>query len=114
MLKVKRLVILLILCSTAFSVKAQKTTASIDVNHYVEIHKVYEQVVKEGYGTPFIYKTLANFYYFNSNYLRAKLWFEKLFAEEKPDAHLKLRYLQSLKALELDKALLAINNIKNI
>ena len=63
---------------------------------------MYEQVVKEGYGTPFIYKKLANAHYFKSNYGAAKKWFEKLFSIEKPtDETLKYRYKQSLKALDL-------------
>ncbi|PVW14152.1 hypothetical protein DDV96_10075 [Marixanthomonas spongiae] len=79
---------------------AKKT---VNVNTDIDIIKVYEQVVDEGYGTPFIYKKLANAHYFKSNYEAAKLWFEKLFSMEKPtDATLMYRYKQSLKALSLD------------
>ncbi|MFC7357848.1 tetratricopeptide repeat protein [Jejudonia soesokkakensis] len=71
-----------------------------DVNRDVDVTKVYEQVVKEGFGTTLIYKDLANAHYFKSNYADAKKWFEKLFSLEPPtDATLQFRYKQSLKAL---------------
>jgi hypothetical protein len=73
------------------------------VNKDVDLAKVYEQVVVEGYGTPKIYKDLANAYYFKNEYFKAKKWFEKLFDVEKPtDATLKHRYRQTLKALDLE------------
>ena len=94
---------LLLFCGF-FTLQAQSSTSAqtINVNKDVDVVKVYEQVVKEGYGTPFIYKKLANAHYFKSNYKDAKKWFEKLFAEEKPtDATLKFRYKQTLKALNI-------------
>ena len=40
------------------------------------------------------------YYYFKSNYEKAKVWYEKLFEEEKPsDKTLLFRYKQSLKAI---------------
>ena len=93
----------ILLCCTmmAFS-QAKSPVKTMNVNSDVDVTKVYEQVVKEGYGTPFIYKELANAHYFKSNYPQAKKWFEALFAEEKPtDETLKFRYKQTLKALHL-------------
>jgi hypothetical protein len=76
----------------------QKTNVNTDV----DVTVVYEQVVKEGYGTPFIYKELANAHYFKNNHAEAKRWFEKLFEAEKPtDETLVFRYKQTLKALNL-------------
>lgn len=77
--------------------------AKTDVNKDIDITKVYEQVVKEGYGTPKVYKKLANAYYFRSEYVDARKWFEKLFEVEKPtDETLLYRYRQTLKALKVD------------
>lgn len=74
-----------------------------DVNKDVDRTLVYEQVVKEGYGTPSIYKALGNGHYFKGNYEKAKTWYEKLFETEAlTDPTLAFRYKQSLKALNLD------------
>ncbi len=80
-----------------------KLKKKIDVNKDIDVVKVYLQVVKEGYGTSFIYKELANAFYLRGNYSESKKWFEKLFAkEETADATMKYRYNQSLKALGLN------------
>jgi len=93
--------VLIALLFCGFPLVAQ--TKKGDVNKDVDITKVYEQVVKEGYGTTLIYADLANAHYFKSNYAEAKKWFEKLFSEERStDATLRFRYKQSLKALSLD------------
>jgi tetratricopeptide (TPR) repeat protein len=90
--------IIFLLCMVTSTLTFAQGTG--DVNRDVDITKVYEQVVKEGYGTTLIYKDLANAHYFKSNYADAKKWFEKLFSLEAPsDATLKFRYKQSLKAL---------------
>ena len=43
----------------------EKTTI---VNKDIDIVKVYEKVVKDGYGTPSVYKELSNATYFRSEY----------------------------------------------
>lgn len=98
-----QLIFCVFLCCTmmAFS-QAKPPVKTTSINKDVDVTKVYEQVVKEGYGTPFIYKELANAYYFKSNYPKAKQWFEALFTVEKPtDETLRFRYKQTLKALRL-------------
>ncbi len=92
---------LVVVCITTSSI-AQSST---DVNKDVDRTAVYEQVVKEGYGTPKIYKALGNAHYFEGNHSEAKKWFEKLFESEAlEDPMLKFRYQQTLKALKLDPA----------
>lgn len=79
--------------------------AQTDVNTDVDRTMVFEQVVKEGYGTPKIYKALGNGHYFKGNFAKAKKWYEKLFETEPlTDATLAFRYKQSLKALNIDIA----------
>ena len=79
----------------------EKTTI---VNKDIDIVKVYQKVVKDGYGTPSVYKELANATYFRSEYAESKKWFEKLFGEVKvTDSTLIFRYHQTLKALGLNK-----------
>lgn len=103
MIKLPRLLVLLFTFITITAVAQSKNTRKTDVNRDVDVVKVFEQVVKEGYGTPYIYKELANAYYFKNEHLKAKKWFEKLFEVEKPlDATLKHRYRQTLKALKLE------------
>ena len=91
--------ILFALClSTAFT-----TVAQTDVNKDIDLAKVYEQVVKEGYGTPEIHLKLANEYYFQNDFANAKKWYEKVFEDKKPtDKMLLFRYKQTLKALNLN------------
>ena len=84
----------------SFSQNKNKTI----VNKDIDIVKVYEKVVKDGYGTPSVYKELANATYFRSEYAESKKWFEKLFEEVKvTDSTLIFRYHQTLKALILNK-----------
>ena len=78
-------------------------TSKIDVNKDISITKGYEQVIKEGYGTPKVYLDLANAHYFEANYLSAKKWYEKVFeTEELVTKKVLFRYRQSLKALNED------------
>ena len=92
---------LLLIC-IAFSGYSQETQ-KIDVNKDIALTKVYEQVIKEGYGTPEVYLDLANAHYFEGNYVLAKKWYEKRFETHPPKSKVVLfRYRQSLKALQLD------------
>ena len=85
------------ICTISFS---QTKTHKTDVNKDIDVVRVYEQVVEEGYGTPFIYKKLATAYYFKSEYDKAISWFQKLFSEEKnTDPELAHQYNQALKAV---------------
>lgn len=103
MKKLSLLLLFLVLCTSISAFAQAENVVKTDVRQGVDVVKVYEQVVKEGYGTPAIYKKLANTYYFKNEYQKAKKWFEKLFDVEKlSDATLKRRYRQTLKALNLD------------
>lgn len=96
-----QLLLLLLFC---LPVLAQtQTQVKTDSNKDIDVTKVYEQVVKEGYGSPNVYKKLANTHYFKSNYVEAKKWFETLFeAEKTTDETILYRYKQTLKALEIN------------
>ncbi len=79
---------------------SQSKKHKTDVNKDIDVVRVYEQVVKEGYGTPFIYKRLATAYYFRSDYDKAVSWFQKLFSAEKNnDPELVHQYNQAIKAV---------------
>ena len=79
-------------------------TAQTDVNKDINFAEVYEQVVKEGYGTVDVYLKLANGYYFQNDFANAKKWYEKVFEdkEKATDKMLLFRYKQILKALKLN------------
>lgn len=102
--KQKLFALLLYISVSSFSfsqVKLQKT----DVNKDIDVVRVYEQVVREGYGTAFIYKKLATAYYFRSDYDRALTWFQKLFAETKNnDPELAQQYQQTLRAVAIENS----------
>jgi membrane-associated HD superfamily phosphohydrolase len=93
----------LLVCSVIFflsftAVAQQKTNVNTDI----DIVKVYEQTVREGYPTLEIYQKLATTQYFRSNYKEAKKWFEKWFEMEAPKDKVALvRYKQTLKALRV-------------
>ncbi len=94
-----RLCVWLCILCVSFSCYAQQKT---NVNRDIDIVKVYEQTIKEGYPTLEIYQKLANAQYFRNNYAEAKKWFEKWFDMEMPkEATPKYRYKQTLKALKI-------------
>lgn len=96
----KTLFVLILFASISSFSFSQNKKHKIDVNKDIDIVSVYEEVVREGYGTPFIYKKLATAYYFKSEYSKALTWFEKLFAAEKnTDPELLRYYRQALKAV---------------
>ncbi|WP_432411951.1 hypothetical protein [Rasiella sp. SM2506] len=95
-----KLIAFVLLLFISFTSLSQKKT---DVNKDIDIVKVYEQTIKEGYPTLEIYKKLANTQYFRSNYKEAKKWFEKWFEMELPkDETSRYRYHQTLKVLKVD------------
>ena len=95
--------ILLFSCLSISMIAQKEDHEKMNVNSDVDLVKVFEQVILEGYGTPIVYMQLANAYYFKDDYTNAKKWFETLFAINKPsDATLKYRYRQTLKALDIE------------
>ncbi len=103
-MKSKSNLLAFLLCAGITAFSFSQTPTKTDVNKDIDVVRVYEQVVQEGYGTPFIYKNLANAYYFKSEYKKALIWFEKLFAAEKnTDPEIAQRYKQTLKAVKANK-----------
>ena len=95
----KLLAVTLLLFVSFVGFSQQKTTSSTKI----DIVKVYEQTIKEGYPTLEIYQKLANTQYFRSNYKEAKKWFEMWFEMEPPkDETPRYRYRQTLKALNVE------------
>ena len=99
-----RFLLVFVFLSFSMTVISQTSIKSkTDVNKDIDLVKVYESYVQDGYGTASIYQKLANANYFKNNYSEAKKWFEKLFDLEKlKDPTLKFRYKQSLKALNIN------------
>lgn len=90
------------LCLFLASHLSAQTSVKTDVNRDIDLAKVYEQLVKEGYGSQEVYLKLANEHYFQGNYQSAKKWFEKVFETATPtDEKLIFRYKQTLKALKV-------------
>lgn len=103
--------VLLIACVSSISY-SQTNNKVMDVNKDIDVVQVYEQVVREGYGTPFIYKHLAIAYYYNSEYSKAITWFQKLFSVEKnTDPELDSHYRQALNAVAAANLLKSKKNI---
>ncbi len=101
----QNLLVFLLFASLSTISFSQTVAKKTDVNKDIDVVRVYEQVVVEGYGTPFIYKKLATAYYFKSEYGKALTWFQKLFAEEKnTDPELAHQYNQTLKAVAAENS----------
>ena len=98
------LVALLFLFSLSTTITAQTTEVEkIDVNKDIDLMRVYEQYVKDGYGTPAVYKKLADGYYFKNDYLTAKKWLEALSQADTSTPKMYVnRYIQTLRALDID------------
>jgi|GEM_PF-1893427 len=45
----------------------------------VDVEKTYERIINKGYESVEIYESLGNYYYENKNFLKSKLYFDKLF-----------------------------------
>ena len=107
-MKFKSNLLAFLLCAVISTVSFSQNSKKTDVNKDIDVVRVYEQVVAEGYGTPFIYEKLANAYYFRNEYNKALIWFEKFFETEKnAPAEIKQRYQQTLKAVAATKTTVA-------
>jgi len=100
------LVALLFLFSLSTIVTSQTTAIEkTDVNKDIDLMRVYEQYVKDGYGTPAVYKKLADGYYFKNDYTTAKKWLEELLQADTSTPKMYInRYIQTLRALDIDTA----------
>lgn len=100
------LVALLFLFSLSTPLTAQSTEVEkTDVNKDIDLMRVYEQYVKDGYGTPAVYKKLADGYYFKNDYPTAKKWLEVLLQADNSTPKMYVnRYIQTLRALNIDTA----------
>ncbi len=80
--------------------------SQVALSTYIDVAKVYEKVVEDGYESIQIYQKLATTHYNRGNYIEAKKWFEKWFSKDKnPDKIAYLNYSKTLEALnEIEKA----------
>ena len=100
--------ILFFLLTTCLLYSQQSKTALADKKFnelaYMDAIKIYEKLVEDGHGNQDVYRSLANSYYFNANYVEANKWFEKLFEnseETNPESY--YRYSQTLKSTGNDE-----------
>ncbi len=84
----------------------QSTLTGSQKDQHIDVIKVYEKVVEDGYESSQIFEKLANSNYERGNFIEAKKWFEKWFSKDKnPKTIAYLRYSKTLEALnELEKA----------
>lgn len=68
---------------------------------YIDAIKIYEKVVAKGFGNQELYQKIGNAYFFNSDFIAANKWYEKLFSlpQKKFDSEYYYRYAQTLKAV---------------
>ena len=80
--------------------KIKEANAAYEKLGYMNAVSIYIEVDKKGYGSPDIYKKIADSYYFNANYPEANIWYEKLIkSTEDVDYEYYYRYSQTLKTV---------------
>lgn len=86
--------------------KIKEANAAFEKFGYMNAVSIYIEVDKNGYGSPDIYKKIADSYYFNANYSEANVWYEKLIkSTEDIDYEYYYRYSQTLKTIpDLEKS----------
>ena len=86
--------------------KIKEANAAFEKLGYMNAVSIYIEVDKNGYGSPDIYKKIADSYYFNANYSEANVWYEKLIkSTEDVDYEYYYRYSQTLKTVpDLEKS----------
>lgn len=86
--------------------KIKEANAAYEKLGYMNAVSIYIEVDKNGYGSPDIYKKIADSYYFNANYSEANVWYEKLIkSTEDVDYEYYYRYSQTLKTVpDLEKS----------
>ena len=60
-----------------------KADQKFQKEQYIEAIKIYEQLAKKGVASIEIYQRLGDSYYFNANYEKAFVWYQKLYELEK-------------------------------
>ena len=80
--------------------KIKEADAAYEKLGYMNAVAIYIQVDRNGYGSPDIYKKIADSYYFNGNYSEANNWYAKLIkSSENVDLEYYYRYSQTLKSV---------------
>ena len=93
-------VFLLFLTGFSQEKKIKEANEAYEKLGYMNAVSIYIQVDKNGYGSPDIYKRIADSYYFNANYTEANIWYEKLIkSTEDIDFEYYYRYSQTLKTV---------------
>jgi len=93
-------VLLLFLIGFSQDKKIKEANEAYEKLGYMNAVSIYIQVDKNGYGSPDIYKRIADSYYFNANYAEANIWYEKLIkSTENIDFEYYYRYSQTLKTV---------------
>ncbi len=84
----------------------QSEVPGLQQNYNIDVVKVYEKVVEDGYESVQIFQKLANSHYSRGNYIQARKWFEKWFNLDKtPERIAYLKFSKTLQALnEIEKA----------
>lgn len=90
--------VLLLLIGNVTIISAQQSEKIKQADRYIDVVKVYELVVEEGYESAQIFEKLAHSYFAKRNYTEANKWFIKLFEIEKNPKP--LSYLQFSKTLK--------------
>ncbi|WP_396161406.1 OmpA family protein [Flavobacterium sp.] len=97
---VTSLVLLLFFIGFSQEKKIKEADAAYEKLGYMNAVSIYIEVDKNGYGSPDIYKKIADSYYFNGNYVEANKWYMKLFnSSEVLDYEYYYRYAQTLKTV---------------
>ena len=77
-----------------------KADKKFQQEHFIEAIKIYEQLAKKGVASVEIYQRLGDSYYFNANYEKAFVWYQKLYElNSNCSSEYLYRYAQCLKSI---------------
>lgn len=100
------LVFLVLLCAGSSiaqkRAKLAKANKEFDKYDYIDAREIYLKVVEDGYHSAEIYKKLGDTYYYNSDYVTAVNWYERLLQKYPDNIEVDYYYraAQSLKSLD--------------
>ena len=107
----KYIFISLLIVTSSFSQKKALSNAADKFNQerYIDAINVYEQLVKKGDSSVAVLKHLADANYFNANYEKASVWYQKVYQlDSNCSSEYLYRYGQSLKSADNPKIAIAI------
>ena len=113
----KYIYIILVVSISAFSQEKAllKADKKYKLEQYIDAISIYEKLAKKGVGSIEIFERLGDSYYFNANYEKAFIWYQKLYElNANCSSEYLYRYAQCLKSIgNIDQAKIILELYSN-